>query len=86
MFTIREELINGITHPHVAAMYMKRDYGNKGAPEDVLVIETYDHDPHELEMNGRDDYILEILADLQSLKSAVEKKAGKFSRVDIRCH
>ena len=86
MHTMHEDLIKGVTHPHVAAMYLKRDYSKKGAPEDVLVIETYDHDSGDLEMNGRDDYILDILADLKSLKAAAEEKAGTFSRIDIRCH
>ncbi|MBU0799390.1 MAG: hypothetical protein KKA05_00150 [Alphaproteobacteria bacterium] len=86
MFPMREEVIKGINHPHIASMYLKRDFSDMESPEDVLVIETVEHNTHDLEMYGRDEYILDLLLDLQGLKSQVERQVGKFSRVDIRCH
>lgn len=70
-----------IDHPHVAGMYLKRDYKD-GEP--VLVIETTPFDDSETEMNGRDQYILDILADLESLKKKAESRLGRFQRIDIR--
>jgi hypothetical protein len=85
MFPVHKEL-KGITHPQIASLYLRRDYTDGHGEEDILVIETIAHDDSDHEMNGRDEYIMDLLMDLENLKREVERRAGVFSRVDIRCH
>lgn len=73
-----------ITHPLIAAMYLKRDFS---APkqENVLVIDTNFADSDE-EHDAFDSYLTDLLLDLEDLKQQAEAKVGKFDRVDIRTH
>ena len=86
MTIAHQEIITGITHPQVAAMYVRHEERGGVKADDVLVIETWPHDEGELEMHGRDEYILDLLLDLQELRAQVEAKAGPVSRIDIRWH
>lgn len=82
-----EQEIRGVTHPHVAAMYVKRAMTNDSDKSAVLVIESHaTAEAEDLEMNGKDEYLLEILSDLETLKAVAEAQAGLFSHVDIRLH
>lgn len=78
--------VSGITHPIVASMYLKKEYGHGHHQEDVLVIETKskhkDADDHEL----FDSYLIDLLTDLEDLKSQAEARVGKFDRIDIRTY
>lgn len=84
MVALREELITGITHPHVNSMYLKRS-PDKQTPQSTLVIETFDYHNDE-EGEARDEYLMDLLLDLGSLKEEVERKVGTINRIDIRCH
>jgi len=86
MTIAHQEIITGITHPQVAAMYVRHEMNEGMDDTDVLVIETWPHDERELEMHGKDEYILDLLLDLQSLRAQAEAKAGPVSRIDIRWH
>ena len=86
MTIAHQEIITGITHPQVAAMYVRHEMRDHEQADDVLVIETWPHDECELEMHGRDEYILDLLLDLQDLRTQAEAKAGPVSRIDIRWH
>lgn len=83
MVALKEQIITGITHPHVNSMYLKRRPDHE--EDSTLVIETFDYHT-DMEMDGRDDYIMDLLLDLEVLKRQVEQKVGKISRIDIRCH
>ncbi len=76
--------ITGIAHPLVADMYLKKDYrrGSQFA-EDVLVIEARSRDD-EREDENFEDYLLDLLTDLDDLKTQVERQVGSFHRIDIR--
>ncbi len=76
------EQVKGIHHPHINEMYLCKEAGatpamNKG----VLVIETNAMDENS---SDYDSYILDLLIDLNDLKSRVEEKVGAFDRIDIR--
>lgn len=86
MTIAHQEIITGITHPQVAAMYVRHQLNGDDIADDVLVIETWPHDERELEMHGKDEYILDLLLDLQALREQAEAKAGPVSRIDIRWH
>ncbi|MCC6598862.1 MAG: hypothetical protein IT559_08735 [Alphaproteobacteria bacterium] len=78
--------IEGITHALVSEMYLKREFRDDNTQQDVLVIDAR---PCENNKNGHgdfDSYLLDLLVDLDDLKSQVERKAGSFDRVDIRTH
>lgn len=81
------EQITGIFHPMIREMYMKKDFGNglSGKAQDVLVIETVARPLDEDEAYDTfDSYLLDILGDLEDLKSRAQGKIGHFDRVDIR--
>jgi hypothetical protein len=68
--------VTGMTHPAIADIYLKSNFGQKS--EDVLVIETN---------NSGDDidpYILDLILDLNELKEQAQRKIGSFDRIDIR--
>lgn len=77
--------LSTITHPLVAAMYLKKDFG---APltqhqEDVLVIETsFPVDEHDEKSFSA--CMADLLSDLPDLQVQAEAKVGPFDRVDIR--
>lgn len=76
-----------ISHPFIDSMYLKKEFSadGNGAAKDILVIETKctSDIPTKRE---REDIFFSLLGDLSSIKAAVEKKAGKFNRIDIRYH
>lgn len=86
MTILNQEMITGVTHPQVAAMYVRHEQASHKNVEDVLVIETWPHDEADMEMHGCDEYILDLLLDLESLRAYAERKAGPVSRIDIRWH
>lgn len=83
MFAVPEKL-KAITHPRIASMHMKKDFGTFNKAEDVLVIDTCfsEHDDSE----SFDNYLMEILLDLPALKLKAENSFGKIDRIDIRTH
>lgn len=70
-------------HPLVSAMHFKKAYGT--IQENVVVIETA-HDLDEMEYGARDEYMMNLLADLHELRQQAERKFGKVDRIDIRAH
>lgn len=80
------EIVTGITHPYISGLYLKRRPGRNAGTDNTLVIDTV------VQKNGagnpeqHDKYIMDILLDLQSLKDQVERKVGRISHIDIRCH
>lgn len=80
--------VSGISHPLVADMYLKKDFGssNDRQEQDVLVIEARgcDFEDNETEHDAFDSYLIDLLLDLEGLKTQVEEKIGTFDRVDIR--
>ena len=79
--------LHNIAHPFIDSIYLKKEFDTNTWAEgpDVLVIEAR-------RLGGltskkvRDELLLSLLADLDLIKDEVESKAGKFSRVDIRCN
>jgi hypothetical protein len=83
------EHVTGVYHPMVREMYLKKDFGNglSNKAQDVLVIETVARPMHDDEAYDTfDSYLLDILGDLDDLKSQAQNKIGHFDRVDIRTH
>lgn len=72
-----------ITHPLIANMYLKKDFGNDN--QSVLVIDTNFADSEE-NHEEFDSYLTDLLLDLEDLKKEAESRVGKFDRVDIRTH
>ncbi len=83
MLAVPEQL-SAVTHPMVASMYLKKDYGRTG-DEDVLVIET-NYSQSEEDYESFDSYLMDLLLDLNDLKRQAEDKIGHFDRIDIRPH
>jgi hypothetical protein len=83
MLTVPEQL-HSVSHPMVASMYVKKDYGSVGN-EDVLVIET-NYSKSEEDYDSFDSYLMELLGDLRDLKRQAEEKVGHIDRIDIRTH
>jgi hypothetical protein len=80
MLALRQ--IHNVKHPFIDTIYLKKEFG-KGAPKDgmdVLVIKPR----HVNKGQERNQMLLSFLADLDLIKDQVERKAGKFNRVDIR--
>jgi len=75
--------LHNITHPFIASIYMKKEFTQGRADRDVLVIEARGDGATATERNQQ---LFSLLADLDLIRDEVEKKAGKFGRVDIRCH
>lgn len=77
------ERLTTVTHPHIASVYLKKDYSGHQSCEDVLVIETNlshaKQDDEDFEM-----CLTELLGDLKELQMQAEQKIGHFDRVDIR--
>lgn len=78
------EHITGVCHPLISDLYVKTDFHHKDKPQDVLVINT--KTKKEFEQEKFDDYLLDLLGDLDALRSQAESKIGKFDRIDIRTH
>lgn len=79
--------VKGIEHPLVGDMYLKKTFGEGGLSEDVLVIETRFYDwENETEHEAHDDYMIDLLIDLENLKSQAQERVGYFDRIDIRAH
>lgn len=81
MFALPQD-IKTVTHPLVRHMYLKSDLVSSQG-QSVLVIETA------LGENCRDDEdfklsLLDLLTDLQDIKTRAEDEVGRFDRVDIR--
>lgn len=77
--------VTGISHPLIADMFLKKDYRNGRRAEDVLVIEAHKHRPS-TEHDAFDTYLIDLLTELPDLKNEVERRVGKFDRIDIREH
>ncbi len=76
------EVMKGITHPMVASMYLKKDYGNPKSGH-VLVIQT-NYEQESEEYSGFDSYLMSLLTDLHDLHVQAEKAIGHFDRIEIR--
>ena len=74
-----------IHHPLVRDAYLKREANPDGREEDVLVIEA-GSDECDMEFGGFDNYLYDLVADLQDLKEQAEKQTGSIDRVDIGTH
>ena len=74
--------IRGINHPLVNDLYLKTEQTDATHKQNVLIIETADNsdDDHK----NMESSLLELLTDLDSLKSRVEAKIGSFDRIDIK--
>lgn len=87
MMIATENKLNAVSHPLVAQMYLKKDFG---APfsrhhEDVLVIET-NFPVDETDARSFNACLSDLLSDLPNLQVQAEAKVGPFDRVDIRSH
>jgi len=77
--------LNNITHPFIDSIYLKKEFGAdiSAGSLDILVIEAK-RISTTASKEERDGLLLSFLADLDLIKDAVESKAGKFNRVDIK--
>ena len=77
--------LHNIAHPFIDSMYLKKEFGMDAGNNsmDVLVIEAK-RISKTASKEERDQLLLSFLADLDLIKDAVESRAGKFNRVDIR--
>lgn len=80
--------VSGISHPLIANMYLKKDFGSSdhNLEQNVLVIEAREHNTED---NNEDDcsfdsYLIDLYMDLEELKVKAEEKIGTFDRIDIR--
>jgi hypothetical protein len=80
--------IRSVSHPMVAAMYLKQERRNSAPSTGVLVIETVEEDAAPVHQQDRsfESYLFELLGDLEDLKNAAEKEVGPIDRVDIKRH
>lgn len=74
--------IRGVSHPLVNDLYLKTEQTDATHKQNVLIIETADNSDHD--DSNMDSSLLELLTDLDSLKSRVEEKIGAFDRIDIK--
>ena len=75
-----------IFHPFIDSIYLKKEFSS-GAREkgtDILVIEAK-RAGKTVPGRVRNHLLLSFLADLDLIRDEVERKVGKFSRIDIRC-
>lgn len=80
--------VPGITHPLIAEIYCKKDFGLTGQGKEILVIETRQLKEAN-DNNGYadfDSYLIDLLGDLQDLQSQAEEQVGEIDRIDIRVH
>jgi hypothetical protein len=77
--------LGAISHPLVASMYLKKDFGAPFSKhqEDVLVIET-NFPVDESNAKSFNACLSDLLSDLPNLQTEAEAKVGPFDRVDIR--
>lgn len=77
--------LGSVTHPLVATMYLKKDFGAPFSKhnEDVLVIET-NFPVDESDHKSFDACLADLLSDLPDLQTQAEARVGPFDRVDIR--
>lgn len=75
------EPIYSITHPLIDAIYLKKEFVGKQA-QDVLVIEV--RSTGIVTAPNYTDPLIAVLMDIDLIKEAVEKKARKFDRLDIK--
>lgn len=82
-----ENKLNAVSHPLVAQMYLKKDFGAPFSQhqEDVLVIET-NFPVDEADTRSFNACLSDLLSDLPDLQIQAEAKVGPFDRVDIRSH
>lgn len=87
MMLSTQNKLGTITHPLVANMYLKKDFGAPFAKhhEDVLVIET-NFPVDETNTRSFNACLNDLLSDLPDLQVQAEAKVGPFDRVDIRTH
>lgn len=74
-----------LSHPLVRDAYLKKEAGLGKREKDVLVIEAR-NDNSDMEFGGFDNYLYDLVTDLQNLKEQAEKQAGSIDRVDICTH
>ena len=77
--------LGAVSHPLVAAMYLKKDFGAPFSKhqEDVLVIET-NFPVDETDPKSFNACLSDLLSDLPNIQTEAEAKVGPFDRVDIR--
>ena len=87
MMIATENKLNAVSHPLVAQMYLKKDFGAPFSAhhEDVLVIET-NFPVDETDARSFNACLSDLLSDLPNLQVQAEAKVGPFDRVDIRSH
>lgn len=86
MLTVPQHVTN-VSHPLVRDMYIKKDFGAGNYHEDVLVIETrLSGKNHQDDHESFDSYLVELLGDLDNIKSIAEESVGHIDRIDIRTH
>lgn len=80
-------ILHNIVHPFIDSIYLKEEYDLKepNKVNSILVIDAKRHF-HAGTKRERHRLFLSFLADLDLLKDEVERKAGKFKRIDIRFH
>lgn len=74
-----------VSHPLVRDAYLKKNFTSENREEDVLVLDMVD-DEHAIDVSSFDDYLVDLLTDLQSLKNQLSEKVGYFDRIDILTH
>lgn len=81
------QYITGVTHPLISEIYMKKDYAHDHQ-ENVLVIKTHslDQAAQGAESEAFSDILIDLLSDLEDIKTYAEERVGSFDRVDIRAH
>lgn len=75
--------LNAIRHPLISSLYMKKDFNARSEAKDVLVIET--RFPNgKADRKSFETCLMDLLGDLEGLKNQVERRVGRFDRVDIK--
>lgn len=86
MFNLQDaEKTIKISHPLVRDSYIKKERFADGHHEDVLVIEAKS-DQADLELNGFDSYLYDLVIHLQDLKEQAENQNQSIDRIDICSH
>ena len=74
-----------VTHPLIADMYLKKDFGSPSSHhhDDVLVIEAK-FPVRDGDIRNFNACLSDLLSDLPELQREAEAAIGHFDRVDIR--
>jgi hypothetical protein len=77
--------IKHVSNPLVEMMYLKREFNEKGedSGENILVVKLKSG-LHLGTVKERQEGLNNFLANLDLLRDEIERKAGKFKRIDIQ--